>query len=291
MLILPAASLLAESPSEIEILRARVDVQDRRISQLEKTLTRLSGSSATADRASVRSKNTPQTSPKTTTQATATSTRQYTVVKGDTLTRIAYRHQTTVSAIKKENGLKNDGIHIGQKLRIATAADTPKVTQKRQAQAPIAQQPSQSSQPTQLSQPTQYKVKAGDTFYGIARQYQMTEAALQEANPQAQPTRLQVGQTLVIDGRVPALPKTAKVAKKAAVSQEVATAPVKKTPIEKPAKKVQEHRIITVHQQMTFGEFASKHGASTTQLNSLNGLDLGRNIMLAKGSELYVPQY
>ena len=52
-----------------------------------------------------------------------------------------------------------------------------------------------------------------------------------------------------------------------------------------------EIRTITVHQQMTYGAFATEHGASTTQLNSLNGLNLSKSTLLAKGSELYVPQF
>ena len=292
ILILPAASLLAQGQSEIEILRARVDVQDRRISQLENNLSRLNGSTVTRAPAKAVTKTAPKAIPVNAIQATSANTREYVVAKGDILTRIAHRHQTTVAAIKKENGLKSDGLRIGQKLRIpAAAADSTQAgrkpvsspeTMKPKPKTAIAQQP---------SNPAQYKVKAGDTFYGIARQYKMSEAALQAANPKAQPTRLQVGQALVIDGSVTPTPKTAAVAKKAPASQPVASAPVQKAPVAKSSTKKTEIRTITVHQQMTYGAFATQHGASTTQLNSLNGLNLSKSTLLAKGSELYVPQF
>ncbi len=42
----------------------------------------------------------------------------YTVVPGDTLSRIASKHKTTVAALKKDNGLKSDILRIGQKLKL-----------------------------------------------------------------------------------------------------------------------------------------------------------------------------
>ena len=46
---------------------------------------------------------------------------------------------------------------------------------------------------------------------------------------------------------------------------------------------------VTIDGEMTYGEFASKHGTDTERLNALNGLDLTHATVLAKGSELYVP--
>lgn len=65
-------------------------------------------------------------------------------------------------------------------------------------------------------------------------------------------------------------------------------------PLESPAPPVQEtteekvHTVV-VDAEMTFGEFASKHGTDIKRLNELNGLDLNSATVLAKGSELYVP--
>lgn len=49
---------------------------------------------------------------------TSKGSRYYVVRKGDTLSGIASRNKTTVSAIKKANGLKSDRINAGQKLII-----------------------------------------------------------------------------------------------------------------------------------------------------------------------------
>lgn len=45
----------------------------------------------------------------------------YTVKSGDTLTRIAQRHGTTVSALRSANGLRTSRLLVGQKLKIPAA--------------------------------------------------------------------------------------------------------------------------------------------------------------------------
>jgi LysM repeat protein len=45
----------------------------------------------------------------------------YVVKSGDSLTRIAKAHGTTVKALKAANGLQNDRIVVGAKLKIPTA--------------------------------------------------------------------------------------------------------------------------------------------------------------------------
>jgi LysM repeat protein len=50
--------------------------------------------------------------------APAAGGRTYTVVKGDTLSRIASRNGTTAEAIKKANGMSSDTVVLGTRLRI-----------------------------------------------------------------------------------------------------------------------------------------------------------------------------
>lgn len=53
-------------------------------------------------------------------------TAEYEVKKGDNLTKIAKEYGTTVSALAKENGIKNvNVIHVGQKLKVPAKAETP----------------------------------------------------------------------------------------------------------------------------------------------------------------------
>ena len=64
------------------------------------------------------------------------------------------------------------------------------------------------------------------------------------------------------------------------------TVPAKETASATPEKKF---RSVTIEGEMTYGDFAAKHGTDAERLNALNGLDLTTATVLAKGSELYVP--
>ena len=55
---------------------------------------------------------------KSSSRKSAPKARTYTVKKGDTLGAIARRNGTSVTALKRANGLKSDLIHINQKLTI-----------------------------------------------------------------------------------------------------------------------------------------------------------------------------
>jgi LysM repeat protein len=50
----------------------------------------------------------------------------------------------------------------------------------------------------------EYTVMRGDTFSGLASRFGVTVRQIQEANPNVEPTRLQLGQKLVIPAPVPA---------------------------------------------------------------------------------------
>lgn len=317
LLVLPSASLFAQGQSEIEVLRERVATQERRIIQLESTITRLHG---TIPQVVLATPSKPSISvvEKTTLPSQAPKATEYIVVKGDSLSRIARKHQTTVKAIKLASGIKSDALRIGQKLQMpssesttsTTATSTPSASKK---PAVVAQVPSPPTQPspaarsTAALKPSTYTVKSGDTFYAIARRYNMSEASLQAANPKARPTRLQIGQVLKIHrastaSRVKNAPSPTVVKKtvqssKSAPQKAVAQKNSMKAPVSSKSSSTKtptskrEIRTITVYQKMTYGAFASKHGASTSELNSLNGLNLSKSTMLAKGSELYVPEF
>jgi len=291
---LAASGLMAQGQSDIEFLRARADAQERKISQLEKELLTLKSyhhGSRHADTA--------------TSKASALKSGDYTVKAGDSLSRIARRNNTTVSALLKLNGLKNDNLQVGQKLRVPAVAKA-----------------SASKAPAPVKNGSKHIVKAGETFYSIARLHKVSVKSLAASNPNVKPSALQVGQALIIDGSgmVQRKPKS-RMASAPVKKKAVAKAPVKKAPVPKkevakkkevkksvarkapvrkkevareaPAPKKSSEpavRTVTVDQQMTYGKFASSYGADTAQLNALNGLSLSKNTMLAKGSELYVPQ-
>lgn len=51
-------------------------------------------------------------------RSTAPQTKNYTVKKGDTLSKIATKNGVTIDALRKANNLKNDNIQVGQRLKI-----------------------------------------------------------------------------------------------------------------------------------------------------------------------------
>ena len=80
----------------------------------------------------------------------------YTVVKGDTLSKIAKQFNTTVEELKKLNNLTSDLLQIGQILFIPITEIT--------------------------STYSTYIVQKGDTLYGIARKYDITVEELKRLN-------------------------------------------------------------------------------------------------------------
>jgi len=286
---LSVTTAFGQTQSDVEFLRARADAHERKISQLEQDLSRLKALLAEKPATAMAAK--PEQTPKSPAAATAEpAANSYVVKQGDVLSRIATSHQTSVAAILKENDLPNDRIIVGQKLRIPSAAAP--VTSSTQVSTPDAKKLAK------------HQVKSGETFYSIARIHNVSMKSLQAANPEVVPTKMYVGQTLRIDGS--AMASVSNVAKNSKKPQKAVarTAPKstelanqKKTPEKQPAPSASKAgaqptiRTITVDQQITYGQFASRHGASTTQLNELNGLSLSQNTTLAKGSELYVPKF
>jgi N-acetylmuramoyl-L-alanine amidase len=109
----------------------------------------------------------------------------YVVRPGDTLTAIAARHGTTVSALAAANRISDpDLVRVGQLLRIPdTAAGLPGYT----AGAPDMEQ---------------YTVQPGDRLSLIARRFGMDLAALARANRMGVHALLRPGTVLAIPGRL-----------------------------------------------------------------------------------------
>lgn len=99
------------------------------------------------------------------------SNNTYTVVKGDTLSGIANKFNTTISELKELNHLTSDLIQIGQVLFIPTTTTTPVYST--------------------------YTVVKGDTLYGIASKYDISVDELKSLNNLTSNT-LYIGQQLKV---------------------------------------------------------------------------------------------
>jgi len=110
----------------------------------------------------------------------------YTVQSGDSLSRIARRFGTSVSAIKAQNDLSTDLIRVGQVLNI------------RGEDRGAAAAPSRDSPPMAGYGEDFHIVKAGETPGEIARKYGMNVEELMESNGITDPRKMRIGQTLVV---------------------------------------------------------------------------------------------
>jgi len=135
-------------------------------------------------------------------------TTTYTVAKGDTLSGIAHKQGTTVTAIKRANNLTSDVIRIGQKLTVPTPQESgqkevrgpaPKKTVAKKA-APKKDEAAAAA----AAAAGQYTVEKGDTPEKIAKKLGIKTGALMDANPGLDPKKLQIGQKLNVPGAAPA---------------------------------------------------------------------------------------
>lgn len=101
----------------------------------------------------------------------------YTVKKGDSLYSIAKQYNSTVDAIKRYNNLTSNNLSIGQKLKLPCYM--------------------KDNDNTTMPNFVMYTVKAGDSLYSIAQQYNTTVDKIKSDNKLASNT-LSIGQVLMI---------------------------------------------------------------------------------------------
>ncbi|CAM3857208.1 LysM peptidoglycan-binding domain-containing protein [Rheinheimera salexigens] len=123
---------------------------------------------------------------------------RYTVVKGDTLGKIAQQHNTAVNAIQRINKLSNNTIRLGQHLLIPSTAEgdvnssIAKASQLNdRANAHTIDQPN-------ISKKTQYTIKHGDTLWDLSREYKVSVDDIAKWNGINKNAGLKLGQKIVI---------------------------------------------------------------------------------------------
>lgn len=206
---------------------------------------------------------------------TPVSSETYTVVAGDSLAKIARNSGCNANELAAANGLTMTAVlQLGQKLKLpAGASPTPASTPPA---APAADTPKLKT----------YKIQDGDTYFSLSRRLKIPVDALMAANPQAKPNQLYAGRTIH-------LPSTAE--ETVAPPTEATPAETPKNPSETSGTKTEtpssekKIRAVMLDTEISYGEFAAKHGTDIERLNALNDLNLTSATILAKGSELYVP--
>lgn len=124
--------------------------------------------------------------------SSSAGTKTYTVKSGDNLTTIASRNGTSISALRSANNLRSDIVRVGQELKIpGTEAAPSSPAKKAQVSAPAA---------ASSAGPAVHTVKIGDTLGAISRRYKVSVTEIAKANNITDPTKIRVGQDLVIPG-------------------------------------------------------------------------------------------
>lgn len=121
------------------------------------------------------------------------------VQRGDSLIKIAKLYGTSVSSIMAVNNLTNHTIYVGQKLVIPASSRSVSTQVKSShsnntGSGQQAKPASKSSTSTMLT----YQVKRGESTYIIAKKFNTTVEAIAEANGLKDPSKLRVGQKLLI---------------------------------------------------------------------------------------------
>ena len=216
----------------------------------------------------------------------------YTVKPGDSFAKIARNTGYTPAELAKANGLKlTSVIHPGQKIKL----------------------PGKATAPASVAADGTHIIQSGETLTAIARRYGMSLDSLLAANPGINPKTLKPGQKILLAAAPKPEPRQAAASAPPAPTPSASPPPASSPPAVPPptspppaenadpavgqdppqepaaANGQGQIRTVMVDAEMTFGEFAAKHGTDIARLNELNGLDLSSSTVLAKGSELYVP--
>lgn len=257
------------SATETDRLKALCAEQEMQIRQLEEKIAQLTDTpppSRPAPSAPIEAAEPGDTEPAVSGEST------YTVKSGDSMERIARNHGTTASALSKLNGLKDGAlIHPGQKLKVP-------------GKTAVA-----GHQPAPVKESRTHTVASGETFFKISMKYGVSVDELIAANPSVNHKSLRVGQKIKVDRTSTAVSKAP--ARAPAPAPSLASSPSipilnNPAPVEKPRTS---DRPILIEKEITYGQFAAKHGTTTRRLDELNGLELDPSTVLAKGSELYIP--
>jgi membrane-bound lytic murein transglycosylase D len=120
--------------------------------------------------------------------------REINVRRGDTLSGLAIRHDTSVRALREANNLNGDLLRIGQTLRLPTTGMTPE-------NSPWAERYQELASLQQRLLPTrrfQHEVRPGESLWVIARNHRVRVSDIQRWNGMGNSNLIRPGQRLMI---------------------------------------------------------------------------------------------
>ncbi len=126
--------------------------------------------------------------------------REITVRRGDTLSGLAMRHDTSVRALREANNLSGDHLTIGQTLRLPTGGVAPE-------SSPFADRYQELAALQRRLLPTRrfrHIVRPGESLWVIARKYSVSVADIQQWNGLGGSSMIRPGQRLAIQMDGPA---------------------------------------------------------------------------------------
>lgn len=264
VLVAPAAW----AKTEVELLREKVSSQQQELAKLK-------GKPAAPKATASGAAKTP-----------AASSGKYVVAAGDSLEKIARKSGTSSASLAKANGLKPGAIiHPGQALKVpGKSAAAPVVAKVQPTPAPKPAAPAAAVAKISKKPTTPEMAAAKNPTPSRSASLTESKPALISA-PSSKPaaTRKSTASADTLREKSAATEPEATQERSPTAADPMVTA---STSSPKSAKTIQP---VTIDSEITYGDFAAKHGTDATRLNALNGLDLSTATVLAKGSELYVP--
>ena len=118
------------------------------------------------------------------------ATTGYVVQKGDSLSKLAIKFNTSVKKIMELNGLKSTNIRVGQKLKLPEAGSAAGSTG------------SSKSDSEALKGKRVHKIAKGETLGLLSKKYNISIAKLMDLNSIKDPRKIQVGQVLIVGEEV-----------------------------------------------------------------------------------------
>jgi LysM repeat protein len=239
----------------------------------------------------------------------------YTIQAGDNMVSIARKHGTTSAILNELNGLKKDAIiRSGQTLKlpqptaIAATQAEPAPTTVNEPE-PVASEPISTTESVVSTEPAssepiltpdassssavKHTVADKETFYSIAKKHNVTINALIKENPSVNPNTIRIGQIVQIPGK----PKTTDLTSASAPKPEQSLSPSnqRNIPISNQTNSTANEsraadKPIKITKEISYIDFAKKYNTTPARLDQLNGLHLDPTTILAKGSELYIPE-